>query len=721
MKKRYFLGCLLLTLTVKVFAQTGHVFYLNKLPKNDTLLNGWKFHAGDNGQWADPAFDDSKWQAIDPGQDITTFSQLNNIGTGWLRLHIKTDTAIANQQLFAWVAQYLASEVYLDGKLIKRYGYIGDKPANTIAITPVRKPFKLKLKGGIEEVIAVRLGYQSGVLYTSPLYTTLPAFSIYINGPAELISYDDFLKTTQKLLIINAIATGIFLIFCFVHLVYFLFNRSQKFNLYYSAYCFCIFCIYATNIFIYDQDHTENISAQMGIYFFGGLCFCGAFLFFVLVVYELFGYQKRLIFKVLIVLSCATVASVFLGDIISGLIVSIVFPVICMLEASRVCILAAQNGKKHAFAILVFIVLFAILYVWGGSLDQTSLLATLINYFVFLALPIAMSVYLGIKTAVTNQHLKTMLIEVQILSEQNILKEQEKQQILADQNTLLETQVTERTAELSVSINHLKQTQTQLIQAEKMASLGELTAGIAHEIQNPLNFVNNFSEVNKEMLEELKAESQKPKAERDEQLEAELINDLIQNEEKINHHGKRADAIVKGMLEHSRASTGQKEPTDINALADEYLRLAYHGLRAKDKAFNADLVTNFDQSLPKVNLIPQDIGRVLLNLFNNAFYAVKEKQKTADVNYKPTVEVSTFSPPSGGWGVSVRDNGNGIPEAIKDKIMQPFFTTKPTGEGTGLGLSLSYDIVVKGHGGSIKVESVEGEGSEFIIQLPIIA
>jgi signal transduction histidine kinase len=713
MKKRYFLGCLLLTLTVKVFAQTGHVFYLNKLPKNDTLLNAWKFHAGDNGQWADPAFDDSKWQAIDPGQDITTFRQLNNIGTGWLRLRIKTDTAIAKQQLFAWVAQYSASEVYLDGKLIKRYGYIGDKPANTIAITPVRKPFELKLKGGIEEVIAVRLGYQSGVLYTSPLYTTLPAFSIYINGPAELISYDNFLKTTQKLLIINAIATGIFLIFCFVHLVYFLFNRSQKFNLYYSAYCFCIFCIYATNIFIYDQDHTENISAQMGVYFFGGLCFCGAFLFFVLVVYELFGYQKRLIFKVLIALSCATIASVFLGDIISGLIVSIVFPVICMLEAFRVCILATQNGKKHAFAILVFIVLFAVLYVWGGSLDQTSLLATLINYFVFLALPIAMSVYLGIKTAVTNQHLKTMLIEVQILSEQNILKEQEKQQILADQNLLLETQVTERTAELSVSLDHLKATQNQLIQSEKMASLGELTAGIAHEIQNPLNFVNNFSEVNREMIEELRTELRSGNLE--EALA--IVADIEQNEEKITHHGKRADGIVKAMLQHSRASSGTKEQTDLNGLVDEYLRLAYHGLRAKEKSFNAELVTHFDERLPKVNIIPQDIGRVMLNLFTNAFYAVQQKQKTAAADYKPTVEVSTKM--DGQFvTIKVKDNGTGIPDEIKDKILQPFFTTKPTGEGTGLGLSLSYDTIVKGHGGKIDIQSSVNDYTEFTIRIP---
>ena len=276
----------------------------------------------------------------------------------------------------------------------------------------------------------------------------------------------------------------------------------------------------------------------------------------------------------------------------------------------------------------------------------------------------------------------------------------------------------------------LKATQSQLIQSEKMASLGELTAGIAHEIQNPLNFVNNFSEVNTELIDELKAERTKGKAERDEILEEELLKDIAKNTEKIQHHGKRASLIVKGMLQHSRSSSGQKEPTDINALADEYLRLSYHGLRAKDKSFNADFKTDFDANLPKVHVVPQDIGRVLLNLINNAFYAVDKKAKAGIAGYKPEVKVITrFSPSGGGKGLSVgqagedhiriqvSDNGPGIPDAIVNKIFQPFFTTKPTGQGTGLGLSLSYDIV-KSHGGELTLETKEGEGSEFAIILP---
>jgi signal transduction histidine kinase len=257
----------------------------------------------------------------------------------------------------------------------------------------------------------------------------------------------------------------------------------------------------------------------------------------------------------------------------------------------------------------------------------------------------------------------------------------------------------------------LRQAQTQLVQSEKMASLGELTAGIAHEIQNPLNFVNNFSDVNTELLREMKTEIDKGNF-----SEVKIIaDDIINNEEKISQHGKRADSIVKGMLQHSRTSTGQKESADINALADEYLRLSYHGLRAKDNSFNATMKTEFDSSIGKINIVPQDIGRVLLNIFNNAFYAVSEKKKTAGNNYEPAVTVSTKKL-SDKIEIKVIDNGNGISQKVRDKIFQPFFTTKPTGQGTGLGLSLSYDII-KAHGGDIKVETREGEGTEFIVQL----
>jgi signal transduction histidine kinase len=284
-------------------------------------------------------------------------------------------------------------------------------------------------------------------------------------------------------------------------------------------------------------------------------------------------------------------------------------------------------------------------------------------------------------------------------------------------NGELESEVYHRTRDLNKAMENLRKTQAQLIQSEKMASLGELTAGIAHEIQNPLNFVNNFSEVNSELIGEMKEELSKGNIE-----EAKTIaNDIDDNEKKIIFHGKRADAIVKGMLQHSRSSSGVKESTDINKLADEYLRLAFHGLRAKDKSFNATMKTDFDESIGNINIIPQDIGRVILNLITNAFYATNEKQKHGFANYEPTVTIKTLKPPPSGGGlgvcITVADNGNGIPQKVLDKIFQPFFTTKPTGQGTGLGLSQSYDII-KAHGGEIKVETKEGEGSEFIIHLP---
>ena len=304
-------------------------------------------------------------------------------------------------------------------------------------------------------------------------------------------------------------------------------------------------------------------------------------------------------------------------------------------------------------------------------------------------------------------------------------KEIERSQLIEEQKDKLEIQVEERTHELKLSLDNLKSTQAQLIQSEKLASLGELTAGIAHEIQNPLNFVNNFSEVNTELIDEMQQEMDKGNL-----AEAkEISNDIKENEQKINHHGKRAGDIVKGMLQHSSSGSGKKELTNINKLADEFLRLAYHGLRAKDKGdsahrFNATMTTDFDETIGNINIIPQDIGRVILNLITNAFYVVNEKSKQGIEGFEPTVSITTKHSPlpgRGAWGevlISVKDNGNGIPEKILDKIFQPFFTTKPTGQGIGLGLSLSYDIV-KAHGGELKVETKEGEGSTFIIQLPI--
>lgn len=313
------------------------------------------------------------------------------------------------------------------------------------------------------------------------------------------------------------------------------------------------------------------------------------------------------------------------------------------------------------------------------------------------------------------------------------LKEEEINRAIAQRKVELEVLVAERTAEITKqkeelehTLKELKATQAQLIQSEKMASLGELTAGIAHEIQNPLNFVNNFSEISIELLDEMMEELEK----RNSDEAGAIAGDIRQNLEKIVHHGKRADSIVKGMLQHSRSNSGVKEPTDINALCDEYLRLAYHGLRAKDKSFNATLKTDFDETLGKIDIVPQEIGRVILNLLTNAFYAVSEKKnqlgklsqtgenKSTSKIYEPTVLIGTKKMEKK-VEIVVRDNGIGIPSEALDKIFQPFFTTKPTGQGTGLGLSMSYEIVTKAHGGELKVENNEDAGVTFTIVLPV--
>ena len=294
----------------------------------------------------------------------------------------------------------------------------------------------------------------------------------------------------------------------------------------------------------------------------------------------------------------------------------------------------------------------------------------------------------------------------------------QKQRIIRVERQKRQTFELAQAKEIERAYTELKATQAQLIQSEKMASLGELTAGIAHEIQNPMNFINNFSEVNMELAAELKEGLAKLNITDAEKRQLEEIADNInENEEKISHHGKRADAIVKGMLQHSRVSSGQKEPADINQLADEYLRLAYHGLRAKDKSFNVSLKTSFDENIGKINIVPQDIGRVLLNLYNNAFYAVNEKRLIRGADYEPVVELITRKSVNK-VEIILKDNGNGIPKKVLDKIFQPFFTTKPTGQGTGLGLSLSFDII-KAHGGEIKVDTVQGEYTTFIVDLPV--
>ena len=414
----------------------------------------------------------------------------------------------------------------------------------------------------------------------------------------------------------------------------------------------------------------------------------------------------KILYGVIIINLVAIVLTVFgiLTDfkmMISNLAFLIQYPTILVF-----CVLMAR--KRHLPSIMMFISI--LLYVIGAYVSGLQYFEILPSFVAGMS-PIRISEI----SSLIYDSIFALIMGVKINEERNLRlqRELEKQEILAKQNEVLEKEVASRTKELEKSLQTLKDTQTQLVQSEKLASLGELTAGIAHEIQNPLNFVNNFSELNSELIDELNLEI----VNKNEEAVKAISDDIKQNSERILTHGKRASEIVKSMLLHSRKSTGLKEVTDINQVADEYLRLSYHGFRAKEKAFNADFEAELAANLPKVKAIPQDIGRVLLNLLNNAFYAAYERSKI-EKDFKPKVLIKTSSTKDAVI-IKVIDNGFGISEASQAKIFQPFFTTKPTGEGTGLGLSLSYEIITKDHGGSLEVSSEMNKGTEFTITLPL--
>jgi signal transduction histidine kinase len=558
----------------------------------------------------------------------------------------------------------------------------------------------------------VRVAYEPGIPYISYLNYYLPVFNLYINDQQTAIdNYSTSEHQVKMYIIIFSISSGTLLIIGFIYLVFFLFDKTKKAHLYY-ALCMLAFSLNAFPIEIWGTDRFGKVALYMWVFYFEGVALTLGMLFMVLTIYCLFNYPRRAVFKILVALSAAMIVGMYTNGTSVYFALTYWLPVFYLLEGVFACVWAIRNHKKDAAIILAGVLFYLIISMLSAFIPVDTTEAQLLFYVAQMSFPIGISFYLGIQTSITNNQLRISLAEVQTLSAKNLAQQHEKQQLLANQNEILEQQVQKRTSELNQSLSDLKSAQSQLIQSEKMASLGELTAGIAHEIQNPLNFVNNFSEINNELIEELKNQKEKLKTEEQD----ELLNDIFQNNEKINHHGKRADAIIKGMLQHSQSGKGQKEPTDINALADEYLRLSYHGLRAKDKDFTVTMKTDVDENIANINIIPQDIGRVLLNLYNNAFYVVNEKRKSGVRDYEPTVSISTKKI-GNTIEIRVADNGNGIPQKIIDKIFQPFFTTKPTGQGTGLGLSLSYDIV-KAHAGEIKVETKEGEGTTFIIHLP---
>ena len=705
----------------KIFAQdtAAPIFHLDSLPAHGMVLDkGWKFHPGDDTAWARPNFADRGWENINPAIDIHYLPQVRNSKICWFRLQLQVGSSLVGKPLALVIHQIGASEIYLNGKLVKRFGQVGNNSKQLQTFNPRDKPLIFQFTGGVQQVFAIRYAIERNILYFKGVTFNNLCFRMQLQRPDKALESYTFPAFAS--ILSYSFQYGIYLLLTIIHLFFFLYYPARKVNLYFSIYTFAesiTFIAGAGTMFFYQA--TQQFNAQ--IVFVIAATVNNIFL--IISVYKLLNQPTDIYLKSIIVFCILCVPFMFWPYEWSGKSILLSF-IIAGLGTVRLSILAIKRKQPGAtivltgqlISILSFII-FAIINNSDAKLTPSGFIIFQTSFnLAFLCPAVFISILLGREFAQTYISLKQQFDEVEKLSRKTIAQEKEKQQILAAQNITLDKQVQERTAALSQSLKELKDTQAQLIQSEKMASLGELTAGIAHEIQNPLNFVNNFSEVSVEMLNEIKGELHSGNKD-----DAEAITeDIIQNLEKVIHHGKRADAIVKGMLQHSRISTGQKEPTDINALADEYLRLSYHGLRAKDKSFNAIIQTYFDDSIGKVNIVPQDIGRVLLNLFNNAFYAVTEKNtSTSSVlpEYEPTVSVSTKKL-NDKIEIKVSDNGVGIPQKVLDKIFQPFFTTKPTGQGTGLGLSLSYDII-KAHGGEIKVETKDGEGAEFIIYIPI--
>ena len=686
------------------YAQKSKPFQIDSLPKQGILLDkGWKWHAGDNPDFAKVDFDDSKWVDIDPTKDIMDLTALRDSKVSWLRLTFDIDTNLTKKGLALLVWQNGASEIYIDNQKFQQFGSISKNIKIINAAQPWGKATFLPISSKHRKyTIAIRFGFDSQIKYFKWFGWTNHALRIIIceenNSEINNLRQDLF---TSKLLDIFKI--GIFLLLTILHLILYFNYKRQKGNLIMGIYALLAGFAFVTSYCFKTSFNLETV------FLFTWMTAAFNILTIVAVIelgYYLFSIRKGLSYLFLIVL-CLLSIPIHYYFYDTGWLIIVMLMLLVSCEIIRLGIIAttkkdiSNSQRIIIFGGIISVIFYIAAIVISANTDLTFLIHLSYNIS-YLSLPISFSLFLSFEFAIANKSLEKQLQKVKTLSN-------EKQQILSTQNETLEKQVAERTTELQHSLDKLKTTQAQLIQSEKLASLGELTAGIAHEIQNPLNFVNNFSELSIDLANELKDEISK--SEKDWELIDELTTDLSENQQKINHHGKRASSIVKGMLEHSRTSTGVKELTNINALADEYLRLAYHGLRAKDASFNSNFQTDFDENLPKIEVIPQDFGRVLLNLINNAFYAVKDVES-------PLVIVSTEKIDNQ-IIIKVKDNGVGMSEATKAKIFQPFFTTKPTGQGTGLGLSLAYDIITKGHGGTINVESMEGEGTTFIIKLPI--
>jgi two-component system, NtrC family, sensor kinase len=706
----------IVTLSSKDFDANGFLKLYGK--------GGWYFHSGNNTRWANTTIDMKGWKALLPQNLDASYIDANGKMEGWFRFKFILDNSLTNFPWRLMYEPYAAGEVYLNEQLFGTYGKMGNEDESFEFFLEIDPTQRINLSPGQVYTLAIHI--KDEIIYPSRRTSMMigKQSALKKSGFVSILTDDTFarLLNVKNEYIHLSVCTTVNLLLSFLFFLLFFLNKKEHNLLLFAGVCFMFSCLLV--LYLLNYSIVENTIHPKWLLFLyitleiSAISFVFLMLKSVIKIFriQLKGFNRALFTGTLLFNIMNLIAGLFhqygiqnepLLNTLNGLallanLIVILYWVIISFRK------AAHSQRVVAFGILLqVVILFFFVVVLNPKSD--SLYMWSIRTIMYLCFPLSLLIYVALRFREINKNI--------LLNAQQIVALSEEKRVLAEnQQKQLEAQVDKRTAELKQSLADLKSTQAQLIQSEKMASLGELTAGIAHEIQNPLNFVNNFSEVSIDLAKELKEEAEKPEI--DKELIIDLTTDLSFNQEKINYHGKRASDIVSGMLEHSRSSTGQKESTDINALCDEYLRLSYHGLRAKDKSFNASFETHFEPNLPKIEIVPQDIGRVLLNLITNAFYAVNERSKKGEPIYEPKVTLTSLLTGNNQLLIAIKDNGLGIPDAIKDKIFQPFFTTKPTGQGTGLGLSLSYDIM-KAHGGELKVVSKEGEGSEFIINLPV--
>ncbi|WP_336515441.1 sensor histidine kinase [Pollutibacter soli] len=676
-------------------------------------MDGWHFRKGNDISWAAKDFDDDDWAKLSP-LDLRTDMAENGRLEGWLRFRFIPDTSFGNILLGLRYYNWAAADLYLDGVLVSRLGSTGADGRHFHEFNPLNKlPIPVKMEKGISHVIAVHIrdtvvGFPNRILRLEQ--TEGEAF-LRLTGPLynnALARHINEWKIYYTALI--AVCAILSLLFWLIYIQ----NNKEK-NFFSIALCtsFLTFSIlsYATS-----ENGNNTYSAYQNYRYLFEIFIALSLWMMVIIIGQVF--HSRIVAPIRIILAgllLLGIFNMFFPDAtLRNILVATVLGICVWYIATS---WKKLRGAQWAIIVGMVLTLFWIaVFVYFSSRYRVQIFPHALKFVsaIYLSFPLGLLFYVSFR-------FREIISEVRRNAEEIVRLSEEKKEVALHQQRLLEEEVARQTSELRATVEHLRSTQSQLIQSEKMASLGQLTAGIAHEIQNPLNFVNNFSDLNGDLLQEMKEEISKGNF-----GEIELIaTDVISNEKKINHHGKRADSIVKGMLQHSRGGSGQKMPMDINKFVDEYLRLAYHGYRGKDNSFQAAITSDLQEGIGEMVIVPQDIGRALVNVFNNAFYSVSQKGKnstdeesiTDDEGYLPTVKVSTrkiFNRIE----ISISDNGEGIPEKIIDKIFQPFFTTKPTGIGTGLGLSIAYDII-HAHQGEINVNSMPGEGAEFIIVLPI--